>query len=400
MDIQDTGHPALDRTSLSTMAIASGIAVANIYYNQPLLGLIEAEFPGQPATGLLPTATQLGYALGLFMLLPLGDVVRRRRLIVGQFLLIALSAAMAGLAPTPLMLVAASVLLGASATVAQQIVPIAAMLATPKNRGAAIGTVMAGVLTGILLSRTVSGLIGAHAGWRAMFWASVPLALAGAALMLATLPDLRPTLTLPYRAALASLGALWRREPELRLAAMVQAALFASFTAFWTVLALYLATPRFNLGADAAGLFGVVGAIGVLSAPIAGRMADRKGGRSVVWFGAVLTLAAWGLLGAWTSITGLAAGVILLDVGIQMALIANQHIIYALDPAARSRINTVFMTSMFLGGAAGSALSFVAWSSASWPGVSLLGLGLAAVALALLLRARRGAAGERIASKA
>ncbi|MEI2298588.1 MFS transporter [Ensifer sp. MJa1] len=387
MNIHDTEHSALGRASLYAMAAASGIAVANIYYNQPLLKLIEAEFPGQPAIGLLATATQLGYAVGLLLLLPLGDIVRRRRLIAAQFIAIAAAASVAALAPTPSLLIAASVLLGASATVAQQIVPIAATLATPKNRGAAIGTVMAGVLTGILLSRTVSGFVGAHMGWRAMFWASVPLALVGLALMRLTLPDLRPTLQLPYGSVLASLATLWRREPDLRLAALVQAVLFASFTAFWTVLALYLATPRFNLGADAAGLFGVIGAIGVFAAPLAGRAADRRGAPSVVWFGAALTLAAWVILGMWGSIAGLVIGVVILDIGIQVALVANQHIIYALEPAARSRINTVFMTSMFLGGAAGSALSFAAWSYGSWLGVSLLGPALALVALAAKLHA-------------
>ncbi|WDZ79604.1 MFS transporter (plasmid) [Ensifer adhaerens] len=389
MFTHETVHSGLGRTRLYAMAVASGIAVANIYYNQPLLGLVEAEFPGEAVVGLLPTATQLGYALGLLLLLPLGDIVPRRRLIVGQFLAIAIAATAAALAPSPFLLIAASVLLGASATVAQQIVPIAAMLSTPDKRGAAIGTVMAGVLTGILLSRTVSGFVGAHAGWREMFWASVPLALAASFLMFRTLPDLRPELRLPYREALASLATLWRREPALRLASMVQAALFASFTAFWSVLALYLAMPRFNLGADAAGLFGIVGAIGVFAAPLAGRVADRRGARSVVWFGAALTLAAWVLLGAWASIAGLAVGVIVLDIGIQVALIANQHIIYALEPAARSRINTIFMTSMFLGGAAGSALSFAAWSYGSWPGVSVLGLALAALALVAKLLARR-----------
>ncbi len=388
-DTQQHGSRSeLSRLRLYAMAAATGIAVANIYYNQPILGLIEAEFAGQPATGFVPTATQLGYSFGLFLLLPLGDIVDRRRLIMAQFLALAAASVLAALAPTAALLVAASIFLGASATVAQQIVPVAAALASPERRGAAIGTVMAGVLSGILLSRTLSGFVGEHLGWREMFWASVPLALVGAAMMYAALPDLGPVSRLSYRAALRSLTDFWRRQPDLRVASIVQAALFAAFTSFWTILALYLATPQFNLGADVAGLFGVVGAVGVLAAPLAGRIADRRGAHSVVWLGAALTLAAWAILGLRASIAGLLIGVVILDVGIQVALISNQHIIYALDPQARSRVNTIFMTSMFLGGAAGSALAVTAWSYGSWTGVSLLGLAFAATALVVRLRAQ------------
>ncbi|ACP23037.1 predicted transporter protein (plasmid) [Sinorhizobium fredii NGR234] len=376
----------LGRLRLYAMAVASGIAVANIYYNQPILGLIEAEFSGQSATAVVPTATQLGYALGLFLLLPLGDIVQRRRLIIGQFFALAAASVLAAVAPTAALLVAASILLGASATVAQQIVPMAAALASPERRGVAIGTVMAGVLSGILLSRTVSGFVGEHLSWRDMFWVSAPLALVGAAMMYMALPDLSPVSRLSYPAALRSLLELWRRHPYLRTASIVQATHFASFTAFWTILALYLATPQFNLGADVAGLFGIVGAVGVLAAPLAGRIADRRGPHSVVGLGAVLTLVAWGVLGFWASIPGILIGVVVLDVGIQVALISNQHIIYALDAQARSRINTIFMTSMFLGGTAGSALAVAVWSFGAWSGVSLLGFALASVALGTMLR--------------
>ncbi len=378
----------LGRLRLYALAVASGIAVANIYYNQPILGLIEVEFSGQFATAVVPTATQLGYASGLFLLLPLGDIVHRRRLIIGQFFALAAASVVAAVAPTAALVVAASILLGASATVAQQIVPVAAALASPERRGAAIGTVMAGVLSGILLSRTVSGFVGQHFGWRAMFWVSAPLALVGAAMMYVSLPDLTSVSGLSYRAALRSLAHLWRRHADLRAASMVQAALFASFTSFWTILALYLATPQFNLGADAAGLFGIVGAAGVLAAPLAGRIADRRGSHSGVGLGAALTLFAWGVLGVWASVPGLLIGVVVLDVGIQLALISNQHIIYALDAQARSRINTIFMTSMFLGGAAGSALAVALWSYGAWSGVSLLGFALASIALAIRLRRR------------
>jgi predicted MFS family arabinose efflux permease len=371
----------ISRLGLLAMAAASGIAVANIYYNQPMLGIIEADFHGQSITGLIPTATQFGYALGLFLLLPLGDLVHRRRLIIGQFVVLAVALAFAAIAPTAWMLIVASLVVGASATVAQQIVPLAASLAPPEKRGATIGTVMAGVLSGILFSRTLSGFVGEHAGWRAMFWIGVPLALAAAAMMFATLPNHRSVSRMHYHTAIRSLAHLWRREPSLRTATFVQAALFASFTSFWTILALYLQGPHFGLGADVAGLFGIVGAVGVFAAPVSGRIADKRGPHFVVWLGAFLTLVAWIVFGVWWSIAALIIGVIVLDFGIQSALVSNQHIIYALDPEARSRLNTIFMTGMFLGGAAGSAIATFAWGYGAWPAVSVVGAMLAVVAL-------------------
>jgi predicted MFS family arabinose efflux permease len=383
-----TSHsPAIQKglgtAPLLAMAVASGIAAANIYYNQPMLGLIEADFPQETVTALIPTATQLGYALGLFFLLPLGDIVHRKRLIIVQFLVLAVALALTALAPSGWLLALASLGVGASATVAQQIVPFAASLASPEKRGSTIGTVMAGVLSGILFSRTLSGFVGAHAGWRDMFWIGVPLALAGAGLMAIALPHHRPASRMAYPAAIRSLAHLWMRYPALRTAALMQATLFASFTAFWTVLALYLATPRFDLGADVAGLFGIVGAAGIFAAPLAGRIADRHGPHFVVWLGALLTLAAWIIFGLWASLVALVIGVIVLDFGIQSALISNQHTVYALDPDARSRLNTVFMTLMFLGGAAGAALATFAWAHAGWTGVSALGAVLAVMALAI-----------------
>ncbi len=364
-----------------SMAAACGIAVSNIYYNQPMLVVISASFPGQFGPALVPTVTQLGYAAGLLLLVPLGDLFERRTLIVAQFIMLALASLLAAVAPTGWALLGASLLLGIGATAAQQIVPVAASLAAPARRGAVVGSVMSGLLSGILLSRTLAGLVAAYAGWRAMFLLGVPLALLGALMMARMLPKATAPkqTTLRYPALMASMVRLWREEPRLRQATLTQAALFASFSAFWTILALYLAHSVYHLGSGVAGLFGIIGAVGVFAAPAAGRLADRTGGRPVIILGVALTLAAWLLFIGWTSLIGLTLGVVLLDLGVQSALIANQQVIFGLREEAKGRVNTLFMGGMFLGGTLGSMGAMMAWEKGGW-----LGVGYFAIALAIL----------------
>ena len=379
-----TASKASPSVPIIAMAVATGMGVANIYYNQPMLGLVEHDLPGT-TTALLPTVTQLGYALGLILLVPLGDLVERRRLIVVQFVVLAAALGFIAVAPSAGLLLLAAFAVGITATVAQQIVPFAATLAPPDKRGAVVGTVMSGLLCGILFSRTLAGVVAAHWGWRAMFGVAVPLALVAGGMMALRLPVSRPAGGLRYPALIGSLLDLWRDHPALRIGALTQALLFASFSVFWSMLALHLQEPRFALGAGVAGLFGVIGMVGVAAAPIAGRVADRHGPRPAIVAGAVIALLSWLIFWAWNTLAGLVVGVILLDLGVQIALISNQHVIFALVPHARARLNTVFMTVMFLGGAAGSLAAAFGWAHGGWSGVALVGLVASAGAVAIQL---------------
>jgi len=376
-----TDAPGLGRGLTFVMAIAAGLAVANIYYNQPMLGIIMAEFGQSGTAALIPTATQLGYAIGLFLLVPLGDLFDRRKLIVLQFLLLAIVLVIEGSAPTDYILFASSVLLGACSTVAQQIIPYATALTPPESRGKTIGTVMAGLLCGILLSRTLAGFVSTHLGWREMFWLAAPVAVLAAILMAVMLPKDKARTSIGYGEALLSVLFLCKQQPALRRATLTQAALFGSFSAFWTILALHLQEPDYQLGADIAGLFGVLGAIGVLAAPLSGRLADRYGPSRVIAAGVIICVISWLAFGLWTALTGLILGVIILDFGVQSAMISNQHVIFGLVPEARSRINTVYMTGMFLGGSFGSAGATYAWGLGGWPAVCGFGLALSLIAM-------------------
>jgi len=374
------------------LAAGCGAAVANLYYNQPMLAVMAQDFAGSPRIGLMPTATQLGYALGLFLLVPLGDIFERRKLIIGQFLLLALLLVGHALAPTPETLLASAFCVGMASSVAQQIVPMAAALAEPEKRGKVIGTVMAGLLCGLLFSRTLSGFVASHWGWREMFWLVVPLALAMAGAMALVLPKgLTPSSKISYAEVMLSLAPIWRGERLLRLATLSQALLFATFTSFWAILAFHLREPHLDLGADVAGAFGLVAVVGVLAAPLAGRLADKRGPGAVIQLGLLLAVLCWGLFAAWDGLAGMVVAVILLDFAMQSVLVSNQHRVYVLRPEARSRINTLFMSGMFLGGALGSGGATLVWHQAGWLGVCGYCALLAGLAFAVNLGSRKAA---------
>ncbi|RFU46479.1 MFS transporter [Paraburkholderia sp. DHOC27] len=370
------------RRLLLLLATIAGVAVANIYYNQPLLDSLRGSFPQSASwVGAVPAVTQLGYAAGMLLLAPLGDRFDRRLLILLQIAGLSIALIVTAAAPNLTTMIGASLAIGVLATIAQQAVPFAAELAPPSQRGHAVGTVMSGLLLGILLARTAAGLVAEYFGWRTVFAASLVALLALAVVIWIRLPKSKPTSTLPYGKLLMSMWHLIVEHPGLREASVTGACLFAAFSIFWSVLALLLAGAPFHLGPQAAGLFGIVGAGGALAAPIAGKSADRRGPRAVISLSIVLvaiSFVVFGLSGA--SIAGLIVGVIILDVGVQAAQISNQSRIYALSPEARSRVNTVYMVTYFIGGAAGSAVGAFVWPWFGWMGVSVAGLAFTALA--------------------
>ncbi|WP_295856997.1 MFS transporter [uncultured Xylophilus sp.] len=382
-----TPPPPLTAPLLLLLAAGAGLSVAALYYAQPMLAVVAADLRASAgAIGWVPTLTQLGYAAGILLLAPLGDRYDRRTIILGKCGLLGAALLAAAAAPNLGVLLAASLAIGVAATMAQDLVPAAAVLAPEARRGRTVGTVMTGLLLGILLSRVVSGLVAEHAGWRAMFVAAAAgMALLGAALWHG-LPRFAPTTQLPYGALLASLLPLWRRHAGLRRAAIAQGLLGLAFSAFWSTLAVMLQAAPFHLGSAAAGAFGAAGAAGALAAPLAGRLADRRGPEPVTRVGTALVAAAFLAMAAGPDrLWLLAVGAVVFDLGVQATLIAHQSIVYGLDPGARSRLNAVLVTGMFAGMAAGAALGSQLLAHAGWPGVCLLAAGAAAAALAVRL---------------
>lgn len=362
--------------------MASGASVATIYYNQPLLLEMSRTFHASSGqVGTVAVATQVGYAAGILVFVPLGDVAERRGLIVKLFAAVSIALIGAGLAPSLWTLVAASVAVGMTASVTHILVPIAPELVEPHESGRAIGTVMTGLLLGILLGRAASGAVAELLGWRAVFLIAAGITAIFAPLLWSRLPKLPPVQAVSYKHALASLLKLTVEQPKLREATAIGFLAFAAFSSFWTNLAFLLGTPHYRLGAGVAGSFGILGAAGATSASFAGRLADRKGARWVVGLGLSLLTAAYGVLWIFGyHMIGLIVGVLVLDIGQQTMQIANQTRIFSLVEGARSRLNTVYMIAFFLGGAAGSAFSTAAWARWQWHGVCTLGLLLLALA--------------------
>ncbi len=371
-------------------AVACGATVANNYWAQPLLDSISAEFGvGTAAAGLIVTASQVGYAAGLILLVPLGDLLERRRLVGVLLAVCAVALAAAAASPSLLWLGAAAALASATSVVAQILVPFAATLASEEERGRVIGTVMSGLLLGILAARTVSGLIAEVGGWRAVYAVASGGMLVLGVVLWRRLPSWRDDTRMTYPALLGSVWRLFVEEPALRRRGAYGALTFGAFGALWTTLAFLLSEAPYGYSEAVIGLFGLAGVAGALAASVAGRLHDRGLGR--VSTGAALAVGVVGFGLIWlgrTDLVALLAGIVLMDLAVQATQILNQATVYALRGDARSRLTTAYMTMYFAGGATGSALGALAFDRWGWDGTSALGAGLFGVALLFWLSDR------------
>ncbi|EOW6744345.1 MFS transporter [Cronobacter dublinensis] len=386
----DTAHstPGLSRLLILILAIATGLSVASIYYAQPILPLIGSDLHlGVDGMGLIPTLTQAGYALGILFLLPLGDRHDRRTLILVKCLALAVMLALYSFSGGLHSLLVLSLLVGMMATMAQDIVPAAAILSPAGQQGKIVGTVMTGLLLGILLSRSVSGVISAAFGWRVMYQlAAASIALTGLVLW-RVLPRFETHATLSYPALLHSMGGLWKRYPTLRGAAMAQGFLSIGFSAFWSMLAVMLAA-QFHMGSAVAGAFGLAGA---LAAPLSGALSDRFGPARVTQLGSLLVILSFAamfalpLLSPSMQLLLIALAAVGFDLGLQSSLVAHQTLVYSLEPKARGRLNALLFTGVFVGMALGSLLGSKAWALGGWPAVVALATLASGVALVIRL---------------
>lgn len=367
------------------LALGCGLIAANLYYAQPLIGPIGAAFGIRPAeTGLLVTLTQLGYGLGLLFVVPLGDRVENRRLVVVAVCAAGVALIVMSTAPHAAVFLLGALALGVASTAVQVLLPYATYLTPEARRGRVLGALTSGLMLGIALARPLASLVTYHFGWRAVFALSAVLMAAIAAILHFSMPPRWPPATLSYRGMLRSLPPLLRDVPILRRRAIYHAALYASFSLFWTAVPLLLASERFRLSQQSIGLFALAGAGGVVIAPIAGWVADRGLTRSGTGCAMMSILCAFAIawIGNETGSLGLLVlSAILIDAGLVTNFVLSQRVIYGVRPDSRSRIGGLFTALFFLGGAFGSALATASFAAGGWPVTIATGMGFAAIAL-------------------
>lgn len=380
----------LPASILWTLAIVAGISVANIYYNQPLLNLIRYDLGvSEFQTNLIAMITQTGYALGLLFIVPLGDLYHRKKIILTNFTLLIFSLLTIAYASSIQVIWFASLLTGIGSMIPQIFVPIASQFSQPDKKGRNVGIVISGLLTGILASRVISGFVGDVLGWREMYLIAAGLMLVCALIVLKVLPDIRPTFKGKYIDLMKSLYQLLRDYPALRIYSVRSGLVFGSFLGMWSCLAFKMGGAPFYAGSDIIGILGLCGIAGALTASFVGGLVKRVGVRPFNYIGFAMNLAAWALLYfLGNTYTGIIAGVILIDIGMQCVQLSNQTSIFELCPSAANRVNTIFMTTYFIGGAVGTFLAGSCWELYGWAGVAGVAsiLTLAAFTLTVITR--------------
>lgn len=377
----------LPQKTLWLMAIVACVVVANNYYNQPLLGEISHEFSvSEDTANKVATVTIFGYAIGLLMIVPLGDMLKKKKLIIADFVLIIASLLAFAFSPNIKIMMVAGFFIGLSSVVPQMMVPLAAQLSAPDVRSKNIGIVMSGLLIGILGSRVISGFIGNLWGWRSVFYMASGIMIVLWVFVIILLPDVNPTFKGSYRKLMASIIDIVKSRPDLRSAALRGALSLASFQTFWTTLTFHIERPPFSAGSDIAGLLGIVGIGGAVAATYVGRIADKIDKYKILFVATLLMLLAWVFFGfAGFSYIGIILGIFVLDIGLQSIHITNQSIIFTKDVAASNRLNTVYMTCYFLGGSFGAFLGGKAWTMWKWNGVIITGSVFIIILIILLL---------------
>jgi len=369
---------SLSRFVLLLMTTAIAATAANLYYNQPILPLIADEFALTDAQlGSIPAFTQFGYAFALSFISPLGDSSNRRRLISILSCLLVASCLLALMAPNLTVLLVAVFIIGVSANITQQLIPFAASLVTPENKGTTLGTLMMGLTIGILLSRTLSGFVGEQFGWRSVFIMSAVLAALFGLLLRLFLPTNKPQANLGYFSLIKSTLSLFVKHKPLQIFTLSGAFWFASFNVLWATLAIYVSDAPFNYNAQQAGLFGVIALAGVIGAKSSGKWVNRLGSKKLIMSVSIFAAMGFAITGVFAgNLIALIIGIIFIDFAIFSAQVANQVRVFSIDPKAQSRINGIYMLGYYLGGALGSVIGVKAFALYQWPGVVVVSVTL------------------------
>ncbi|MEC0124831.1 MFS transporter [Paenibacillus pabuli] len=378
------GRAGISRLVALLFALCSGLAVANIYYAQPLLDSMAEEFRITPSSiGMVITVTQVCYALGLLLLVPLGDLVNRRKLIIIQMLLSVIALITVGISSSSQILFIGMAAIGLLAVITQTLVAFAASLAAPSERGRIVGLVTSGIVIGILLARTIAGTLNDWIGWRSVYLFSATLTLLGIITLFLVLPKREPDREkLSYPQLIVSVLQLYRELPILRVRGVLAMLIFTAFSTLWTSMVLPLSAPPLSLSHTAIGAFGLAGAAGALAAARAGRLADRGFGQKTTGIALIILLVSWLPMGyVHHSLWLLVAGVIMLDLAVQAVHVTNQSLIYEVRPEAQSRLTAAYMIFYSIGSATGSIASTQVYAWAGWTGVCWLGAGVSAAAL-------------------